>query len=103
MKLVTKKSNVANSGAPEVPVLVRDAAGRVLVRPRRRELLVRRTCFIGGRLRYGPCDEHPGGERFVLEGDEAISVWDPIANPDGVFDVLVDTPPVWGTIDGGAA
>lgn len=98
-KIVTKRSSASNQGEPlrSSPMVL---AGRVCVAPRRRVLIARRDAFIDMRLRRGPCDQYPAGEQFTLEGDEEVSIYDPATNPDGVFDLLSDTPAVWATLAG---
>lgn len=103
-KLPAKRSVVSNQGAPpRLTPVVRN--GRVLIAQRRRVLRPRRDAFIGQQLRKGPTDDVPEAPTFVLEGEEAVSIYHPTTNPAGVFDLISDTPAVWGRIDsgGGAA
>lgn len=93
-KLIVKKSSASNQGAIPVPKpVVKD--GLVMFAPRKRELRPRKDAFIGLRLRKGPTDDVPVAESFVLEGDEEVSIYHPQTNPDGVFELLSDTPAVW--------
>jgi hypothetical protein len=92
--LVVKKSSATNQGAiPERKTIEKD--GMVLHSPRKRVLRPRRDAFIDNHLRKGPTDDVPVAATFELEGDQAVSIYHPDTNPEGVFDLISDTPAVW--------
>ena len=92
--LVVKKSSATNQGAiPERKLIEKD--GMVMHTPRKRVLRPRRDAFIDNHLRKGPTDDVPVAATFVLEGDQAVSIYDAETNPEGVFDLISDTPAVW--------
>ena len=79
--LVVEKSSATNQGAlPERKTVEKD--GMVMHSPRKRVLRPRRDAFIDNHLRKGPTDDVPVAETFVLEGDQAVSIYDAETNPE---------------------
>lgn len=85
---MTRKSTAFNPSEPQPPTVV-ESDGKILFQQRRRELIPRRQAWIGQELREQ-------GVKFVLMGEEAVSIFGP-DNPHGVFDLVSDTPAVWVT------